>query len=504
MQEIDERKIPVIAAIGEVCHRPEELNKGLEPVDLMVKSLMIANKELNNQAIENIDSIDLVGQVTWRYVDPVKLLCRKLNISPKKARNASMGGETPVRLVHEAALRIAEGKEQVCAIVGAESTNAKRKAKAAGVSLDWTPKPSIENTVVVDEQTFPVNYAVTKFGIVSPAHCYPLYELAYQAAHNQSPEEGNIESANLCQQFGEVAAKNPFAWIKTAPCAEEIKTVTDNNRLIAYPYPKFMVANSSVNQSAAIIVTSLAWAKAAGISEKQLVHIWGGTCAREKDDFLERDQFAYSNAQNAVLDEVVQLLDGDSSKIDAAELYSCFPIVPKLAMQRLSLRENVKPTVTGGLTFFGGPFNNYMAHSIAAMVRQLRTSKSDIGLLYANGGLLTKHHALIISSIPAPNLLKADYSVQTVADKNALAVPKLDTEYIGLATVETYTLLPGRDGFRLGFVVLLTPNGCRTVARVDADDHQSITVLSDILNSAVGREGDVFINEYGDSVWRIC
>ena len=46
--------------------------------------------------------------------------------------------------------------------------------------------------------------------------------------------------------------------------------------------------------------------------------------------------------------------------------------------------EDVKPTVAGGLTFFGAPLNTYMTHAACAMVRKLRNG-AKLGLLYGQG-----------------------------------------------------------------------------------------------------------------------
>ena len=37
-------------------------------------------------------------------------------------------------------------------------------------------------------------------------------------------------------------------------------------------------------------------------------------------------------------------------------------------------------TVTGGMTFAGGPWNNYVTHGVATMVGVLREDPGDLGL----------------------------------------------------------------------------------------------------------------------------
>ena len=62
-----------------------------------------------------------------------------------------------------------------------------------------------------------------------------------------------------------VAAENPNSWLKKHFSPDEITTPTPDNRLIAWPYTKLMVANPTVNMGGAILMTSLAKARAAGI-----------------------------------------------------------------------------------------------------------------------------------------------------------------------------------------------------------------------------------------------
>ena len=68
-----------------------------------------------------------------------------------------------------------------------------------------------------------------------------------------------------------------------------------------------------------------------GIAEDRLIHIWGGASAEEPRDYLVRDRFFESHAQNAVLKAAMELGGGDGRAFDAIELYSCFPCVPKMA-----------------------------------------------------------------------------------------------------------------------------------------------------------------------------
>jgi acetyl-CoA C-acetyltransferase len=247
-----------------------------------------------------------------------------------------------------------------------------------------------------------------------------------------------------------------------------------------------------VNQAAAIIVTSLAAARDFGIPQKRLVHIWGGASAHESDDYLERDRYDHSTAQSAVLRRAVEIGGGDAHQFSHVELYSCFPVVPKMALRTLGLDPAERaPTVTGGLTFFGGPLNNYMGHAIAAMVRTLRAHPGELGLLYGQGGYVNKHHTLVVSTASPPTPLDLEYSAQDLADEARDPTPPLLETYAGPAIVETYTVTYARDGDPLqGVVIARTPEGGRVMARVPPADTQTLGLLTSLERSAVGTSGE--------------
>jgi acetyl-CoA C-acetyltransferase len=332
---------------------------------------------------------------------------------------------------------------------------------------------------------------------------YPFYEAATSAHWRQTPREAMAESGQLWSTYSSAASENPNAWLKRRFTPEEITTPAPDNRLIAWPYTKLMVANPSVNMGAAILMTSLTKARAAGIPEDRLIHIWGGAAAEEPRDYLIRDRFFESHAQNAVLKAVMDLAGGDGKAFDAIELYSCFPCVPKMARRTLGLGPDVQPTVTGGLTFFGAPLNTYMTHAACAMARKLR-SGAKLGLLYGQGGFVTKHHALVLSRQAPQAPLAQDSSVQAEADRHRAAVPDFVTEASGKGSVESFTVIYGRNGdVEHGVVMLRTSDNVRALARVPARDGQTLAHLLNMDRTPVGSSGDIVGTDDGVLEWRV-
>ena len=500
---MDEANIPVIIAVGEYSERNGDPAHACEPVDLMAKALRGCAEDSGVDLLPAITSLNLIGLVSWQYKDPVTLLTERLGIAPAELKNESMGGETPVRLVHEAAIRIAAGEALVAAIVGGEATSSRTRARRDGATLPWTPAAAREQAVKFPSSSFAMSPVARALGVTDPAHIYPFYEVAVQAAQGTSPAQALKRNAELWSRYAKVAAQNPNAWIQTAPDAKTIAEVTADNRLIAWPYPKLMVANPSVNQAAAVIVTSLAMARKLGIAEEKILHIWGGAYASEPEDYLERDRYDHSTAQAAVLAEAVKIAGGDAAKFDRLELYSCFPVVPHMALDSLGLdQETSVPTVAGGLTFFGGPLNNYMSHAIAAMTQILRAHPGEIGLLYGQGGYVNKHQTLVVSTAPSPAPFKTGATAQTIADEARGDIPELALEYAGPAVLETYTVTYARDADPInGIVIARTPDGKRVMARVPASDSASIAILTSSDANAVGRGGHIWTDIFGKPVW---
>jgi acetyl-CoA C-acetyltransferase len=493
-------RTPVIVGIGEITDRPKEIIDGLEPLALLVEALRRAEADGGAKLLGEINSLDVVNFLSWRYRDPERQLASRLGIRPKHCYYGPVGGESPIRYLHEAAQRIARGECNVAAVCGAEAQSTATRAERAGVTLPWTPfAHDVEEPKRGAAFQKPV---AVKLGVFRPVSVYPFYEAATSAHWGQTPREATTESGALWSTYSQAASENPNAWLKRRFTPDDITTPTADNRLIAWPYTKLMVANPSVNMGGALLMTSLAKARAAGVPEHRLIYVVGGAAAEEPRDYLERDQFVESHAQNAVLGAVTELAGGDSNAFDAMELYSCFPCVPKMARRTLGLGADIYPTVTGGLTFFGAPLNTYMTHAACAMVRKMRDG-AKLGLLYGQGGFVTKHHALVLSRQTPPEPLTQDTSVQREADRRRGAVPTFVTEASGAAIVESFTAIYGRDNaIDHGVVMLRTSENARALARVPAHDGKTLAHLLNMDRSPVGSSGTVSRAEDAMLEWR--
>src|ERR1700709_89150 len=293
---IPDDRIPVIVGVGEIVDRPKEIVEGLEPLALLVEALQRAERDSGGKLLGEIQSLDIVNFLRWRYSDPQIQLSDRLGIKPAHAYYGPVGGESPIRYLHEAAQRIARGETKVAVVCGAEAQSTATKAERAKITL---PGPPFAHDVPEPKRgaAFQKPMAVT-LGVFRPITVYPLYEAATSAHWGQTPREALAESGELWSRYSEVAAGNPQSWMKRTVSADTITTPSPDNRLIAWPYTKLMVANPTVNMGGALLMTSLAHARAAGIAEDRLIYIDGGASAEEPRDYLIRDQVVESPAPN--------------------------------------------------------------------------------------------------------------------------------------------------------------------------------------------------------------
>src|SRR4030081_1249983 len=226
---VPDNRIPVIVGGGEIVDRPKEIVEGLEPLALLVEALKRAEQDSGGKLLGEIDSLDVVNFLSWRYRDPEKQLADRLGVKPKHAFYGPVGGESPIRYLHEAAQRIARGECSVAAVCGAEAQNTATKAERAGVELPWTP---FAHDVPEPKRgaAFQKPIAV-KLGVFRPITVYPFYEAATSAHWGQTPREAMAESGQLWSTYSSVASQNPNAWLKQRFTSEEITTPTPDNQL---------------------------------------------------------------------------------------------------------------------------------------------------------------------------------------------------------------------------------------------------------------------------------
>ena len=319
-----------------------------------------------------------------------------------------------------------------------------------------------------------------------PSFVYPIFEQALRVSRGESIEEHRQRTAELWAGFSAVAADNPHAWVRERMSADQISRPGPDNRMISWPYPKLMNSNNMVDQAAALVLCSAEKAEYLQIPRDDWVFPHAGTDAHDTYLVGEREELDHSPAIRIAGRRVLELAGIGIDDLQHVDLYSCFPSAVQVAARELGLSagDAGRPlTVTGGLTFAGGPWNNYVMHSIATMAELLRRDPGSLGLISANGGYLTKHSFGVYStSAPASGFRWED--VQAEVDREPTR--RTLTEWEGTGSVEAWTVPYNRDGApEKAFLAVRTPDGARTWAVVDDPVAAAAAVTEDIAGAPV-------------------
>jgi acetyl-CoA C-acetyltransferase len=501
---VDERRLPVIIGVGDLrSNRGKTVADAREPADLIAEALRLAAEDstIGLKVLAMADRLDLVRVISWDYEDLPGEVARRLTITPAATDHSSVGGNRPPMLVDEAARRIADGEIDVALVAGAETAASMSAFAKAGIEPPWPKQPG-------GPVQFPRELAgtelVIRHNLTRPIRAYPLYENGLRADLGQTFAESQHASAQMYSAFSAVAATRAAAWNQAPMSVEEIETVSADNRMICYPYPLRMNALAAVDQAAAVIVTSLAQARELGVPDHHVVHVWGGAGSADSRDILSRVSYSRSPAMASMFDSTLSQAGISSADVDVVDLYSCFPCVPKLAARHLQLDDDMPRSVTGGLTSFGGPGNNYTTHAIVAMVERLRsgnTTGAKVGLVYGNGELVTKHHAILLARVAHPHGYVGNPDPVTPP---AEAPPAIVEQPDGAAVVETFTVEFDRAGVASrGFVVGRLDDGRRFVANTAEGDGTSLDGLTDPDREPIGRRGSVSVGPKGRNLFEL-
>ena len=139
--------------------------------------------------------------------------------------------------------------------------------------------------------------------------------------------------------------------------------------------------------------------------------------------------------------------------IGPVDLYSCFPAAVQISAAELGMGLDRDLTLTGGMTFGGGPFDNYVLQGAAAMVERLRAGPRGVtGLTTAVSGLLTKP-AVTVWSAAEPSTPFAAVDVTDAAEAVSPRIP-VDPEAVGGGQRRGLHGRPGSEGSHTAVAVV--------------------------------------------------
>lgn len=435
----------VVAGWGQVTQPKEISETPQDPMGLMARAARSAASCLPDPAIlKNTDGILVVKSLSAWYPDPADQLARNLDLSPAFTFESKIGGNSPQAMINRAAGMIARKELNMVLVAGAEAyvpRNPEEKkldsALLKGIPEDYQGKDASGVTPLE-----------IKYGIEHPMQGFPLFETALWGASGLDLAAYMKTVADFWSDFSKVAADHPHAWTRQPKTSEEILTVSEKNRPIAFPYPKFMNAFVTVDMGAAVILMSAETAERCGRAKGKTVYFCGGGYAEDRQPYMiQKSDFTASPPLETAVTRALDRAGMTLEDIDAFDLYSCFPCAVSIARKMIGIPENdPRPqTLTGGLGFFGGPGNNYNLHAVATLCEKIAAGELTTGMTTALGWFMMKHSSGIYSALPPKHDL-SDHHVNDLEDCLAGPPPvEIDEAHEGKGTIETYTIVYNRN-----------------------------------------------------------
>jgi acetyl-CoA C-acetyltransferase len=496
---------PVLIGVGQVTERQPDLEKVSSPIDLMEAAVYAALDDagLGRSALADLDELVVVRSFREPARNSPESLARRLGAGKARQWMMPNGGNGPQYLVNRYAQRIAEGKNRFVLFSGSEAMDSGRRMVKSGIKPPWVEDASRDPDYLYPEQDM-ANAHEAAHGFWIASHVYPLFENALRGHYGHTIEEHQRSLGELFAPFSAAAARSPHAWFPIERSAEEIATATPANRYVGWPYTKFMNAMNQINQSAAILMTSVKAAKEMGVNPSRWVYLHGCADATEIWNISERANYHSSPAIRVMTQRAFAMAGKSASDLDHLDLYSCFPSAVQIARDELGIaRDDPRDlTITGGLPFHGGAGNNYVMNSIAAMADKVRETRGSYGMVTANGGYLTKHAVGIYSTQPTKGPWRREAPEDYQGEIDNTPRPAFTQTPEGQGIIETYTVTFGRGNTPERGIIIgrlgdgSDPMAPRFIANTPHDtDLLSAMTREDFLGRAgsVVREGDINI-----------
>lgn len=441
----------VLAAVGEAWN---------DPASTLADAVGLMNAAAHD-AVSSVAAPDLL--------DDIGLICANVGSDdlkdPAGAAKEYLGmvdattmvaeiGIPQQRLVSEALLAVETGQAEAVLILGGDAKASTLHARRTDRQHEIPPTGPGADIHLAPEGEF-LAAAELEASLWDPFTQYALMDAALARHEGLTPAEHQQQVSELWARFDAVAVTQPEARFAgrdrrgrpgdsdvRGRSAEELSRITEDNRLLAFPYNKVHSAQWAVDHGVALIVCSEEVARRRGLENLLYPRValdtsWGTSMTRR----AEPHRWPTMSVMGSMAEEHLGV---DLRSIGTAEVYSCFPAAVRIQQRELGLDTEGTPSITGGMPFFGGPLNHFTYLATAAIHRSMAASGDDLALLTTVSGLLTKGGLMVWGAEPGPApALIEDVAQAAMAATSTVEVadfdPSLTAEDAGELVARTIT-----------------------------------------------------------------
>jgi acetyl-CoA C-acetyltransferase len=483
-----EETTPVLVGYGAAHQRAGDHHETLDAAGLMIEATRAAlPSTLVGSVLPQVDWVGATEGLT-PYPDPGRLVADAVGAVKAHSVLAKVGVMQQT-LISRACSLVQSGDASLALVVGGEARYRDVVARAAGVEARITTQAADARP---DEVLTPATEIVLRCevdaGLRGAPPFYALIESEWRARRGQSLDLERRELGHLYARFSDIAADNPAAVRPQAYSADYLRSPSPGNPFVAFPYTKLMVTTWTVDQAAALLFCTAATAERLGIPRDRWIFPVIAIESNHMVPVTARKQLSQPEAVGAMARACTRVTGIDPAAIDLLDLYSCFPVAVTVAAHGLGIPSGRDLTLTGGMSFAGGPYNNYVFQALCRAADLLASGQGKTALVSCVSGLYTKQGFTVLAIESPPN----PFSVQDVTvevDELEPALPVEDRP-MGPGTILAATVLFDGGTPERAVAVIDLPNGHRTVARcMEADVMTSFMTEEPVGRSVTVADG---------------
>ena len=413
----------------------EDLDEALLIMDQAVKEAL---SDSGNKLVKDyIDEIR-IPKGFWRYRDPGKWIAKNNNFKNIPTTYVTKIGVLQQNLINETCLKIENGEINAAIILGGEARYKQlrsviEKKEYFETKLDENPDFYIKakEDLYGDEE-------LAELGSMAVGY-YATMETAIRKYDDEKIEQHQNNIALMYEEFSKVASNNEDAWLDHTYSKKEILETSKKNKMLAYPYNKLHCTSWNVNQSAALIICSEELANKLEIDNKKRVYPISSTENNHMIAIQQRPKLYESLGMVYAANSINKMMEKLDIRLDAYDLYSCFPAAVKMFSRSLKLESEIAKTITGSMPYAGGPLNSFVIHSTVKMIKKIRALEVRHGLVTGVSGMMTKQSFCVWGKEYQEQFIFDDVTDRAKLDENPVELSNIvegEGEIIGYTIIE--------------------------------------------------------------------
>ena len=413
----------------------ENLDEALLLMDQAVKEAL---SDSGNKSVKDYINEIRIPKGFWRYRDPGKWIAKNNDFQGIPTTYVTKIGVLQQNLINEACLKIENGEINASIILGGEARYKQLRSVIEKKEYFETKLDENPDFYIKAKEDLYGDGELEELGAMAVGY-YATMETAIRKNDDEKIEEHQNNIASMYEEFSKVASNNEDAWLDHPYSKKEILETSKKNKMLAYPYNKLHCTSWNVNQSAALIICSEELSDKLEIDNKKRVYPISSSENNHMIAIQQRPKLYESIGMIYAAKSVNKMMEKLDIRLDAYDLYSCFPAAVKMFSKSLELGSEIPKTITGSMPYAGGPLNSFVIHSTVKMIQKIRALEVRHGLVTGVSGMMTKQSFCVWGKEYQEQFIFDDVTERAKLDEKPVELSNIaegEGEIIGYTIIE--------------------------------------------------------------------